>query len=143
LVSKKPLDQEGKETIITVTVDTENITEDNVLDYVSLSDNQGGEGPNPTEYTTPVDPGERIKWQGEPADPYSDQKVKITKIVVKGDAPPSVLRSGSYRGLNVVRGRAKESSDGGVDSYSITFKIVGGDRAREFTFDPKIKMSSN
>lgn len=141
-ISAGLLEQGRKDTIITVTVDAKNITQDNILDYVSLSDNQGGSGSSPTDYTTPVDPGKRITWEGKTLDPASEQKIIITRIRVKGDGDPAVLKKRSYAGNGRVRGNARNANSG-VDAYNITFKIVGGQRQREFTFDPKIKIKSS
>ena len=135
--------QQGrKDTIITLTVDTENINQNNIPGSVSLSDNQGGSGQSPTDYTTPIDPGTRVSWDGVPANPDSGHKVLITQIEVKCDQGSRVLKKGRYTGRGRVNGNAKDNYVEGLDSYSISFKVIkGGGRPNDYVLDPKLKMN--
>lgn len=131
-----------KDTVITLTVDTENINQENILSSVSLSDNQGGSGQNPIDYTTPIDPGTSVSWDGVPVNPDAGHKVLITRIQVKGEQGSKVLKKGRYTGNGRVNGNAKDNYTEGIDSYSISFKVIkGGDRPDDYILDPKLKMN--
>lgn len=133
-----------KNTIIKVTVDTQQINEENIDECVVFSDDRGGppqEPGNPKDYISFINPGMKVYWRGIAKDLKSGDSIEITDIKLKDSKGSWKLLDNvtSEEGNNGVKvGKIKDERIEDPEAYSVTFRIKG--RKSEFEVDPKLQM---
>lgn len=134
--------QQNKDTRVVVSVDTDNITEENMYDYILFSDNRSGASEKPTNHVALVDKNMKIYWSGEAMDPESDVTVDIIEVYRKQEGGAVILDK-VFRDTNqdgVVVGKIKNKKVQGFENYNIVIR-VNTPSPQTFVIDPKIKMS--
>lgn len=133
-----------KNTIISVTVDTQQINEKNIDKHVVFSDDRGGppqEPGNPKDYVSIINPGMKVYWKGVAKDPQIGDSIEITDIKLKDSKGSWKLLdnvSSEQGNPGVKVGKIKNENIDGKESYSVSFRIKG--RKSEFEVDPKLQM---
>lgn len=130
-----------KDTVITVTVDTENINENNINDCVVFSDNRDdppqAQG-DPENYVSTVDKNMKAIWEG--VSENGQDSVEITNVDLKGDGDSKILKDSNNSSTNgVVEAKIKDKYTSEEESYTLTFTINGD---TSYPVDPKLKMST-
>lgn len=131
-------------TTVTLTVETNGITQGNKNDHVTFTDDQGDPGENkghPDLYVSTVNKGARITFKGVPKS--GSDTINITSVVKKPTSTNDILVqpiAGATNNPNggdeltaVVAGRQIT----GNEYYTVSFNINGGP---EFPIDPQLKM---
>lgn len=131
-------------TIVTMTVDTENIRQNSVNNYVDFVDDQGNRmiPGHPEDFMSIVNESSYVQWMGTP-ETFGGPEITITQIDKKDSTEPNImdLNSLAYSG-----GNARASivsvpvSPTEHENYSITFKFMKEGVEEEFTVDPKLRM---
>lgn len=135
-----------KDTVINVTVDTKNIRESDIDQYVIFSDDRDEDPPQepgkPQDYVSTISPGMKVYWKGEAKDQTSGDIIEITDVITKnGNGEWKMLMSvGPEQGKKGVRvGKVKGKKITGQESYSVKFRI-NEESGKEYTVDPKLQM---
>lgn len=134
--------QQNKDTRVVVSVDTENITEENMYDYILFSDDRSDSSEKPINHVAVVDKNMKIYWSGEAMDPESGVTVDIIEVYRKQEGGAVILDK-VFRDTNqdgVVVGKIKNKKVQGFENYNIIIR-VNTESPQTFVIDPKIKMS--
>lgn len=134
--------QQNKDTRVVVSVDTDNITEENKYDYILFTDDRSGTSKKPIEHVALVDKNMKIYWSGEAMDPESDITVDIIEVYRKQEGGASILEK-VFRDTNqdgVVVGKIKNKKVSGFENYNIIIRVNTAS-PKTFVIDPKIKMT--
>ncbi|WP_373056501.1 hypothetical protein [Zunongwangia sp. H14] len=141
-------EEPGQDTYVVLTIDTENITEENFNTTVVFTDNRSTieENPgDPDSHVALVDKGMKIYWMGQPLNPGNGVTIEILDAYRKPEGGPvivtDVYTDSSLEGFLI--GQIREDYVSGLESYSIVFRINDGETQRTFTIDPKLKMTSS
>jgi hypothetical protein len=142
-MSKKP-----HKTVITLTVDTENLIADpaNKNKYVTFSDNQGdaAETPgDPGDYESTVIKGLTCEWQGVAVN--NRDKVNITDVSKKAegggaDILEEIALGDPFDEPKVIA-KIKNKDIDGFEYYNVTF-MINKNESLVYTIDPRIKMKA-
>ena len=135
-----------KDTNVLLTVDTENITQENYEETVFISDDrsensQGNQ--KPSEHIALVDKNMKIYWSAEPLDPETGTTVDVLGIYRKTNGGAEIL-DGVFRDPNkdgIVMGKIKNKKVQGMENYNILIR-VNGETPETFIIDPKIRMDN-
>lgn len=131
----------GKNTEITMIVDTKNIQSNNVDEFVKFKDNRTNPNPSsPESFTSQINEKFEVEWHGVPQDESQD-KVLITEIGQKsGNGGVELLKdqphSGKTNGALVAK--VKDHYVEGQENYYIKFKI--NNSGPTYEVDPKLEM---
>ncbi len=127
--------------VITLTVNTQLINQQNVLQEVSLSDGSGSSGANPEDFTTELAINDEAFWTGRAEDRSTGDTVTIDKITyesgtnILGETELSGDAQGDVLGVAV---------HGNVDDeqkYGIYFTVTkGSNPPTQYFLDPKLKL---
>ena len=134
-----------KDTNVLLTVDTENITEENKHEMVTISDDRSDSSERrsaPADHVVLVDKNMKIYWSAEALDPEVGTTVDVLGIFRKNQGGAEIL-DGIFRDPNkdgVVMGKIKNKKVEGLEYYNIMIR-VNGDSPQTFIIDPKLKMS--
>ncbi len=132
----------GKDTEITMIVDTKKINEHNVDQHVKFKDNRKNKNPSgdPANFTSEVNKGKHVFWYGEPEDEINDS-IQITSITKKKQNDPEFLETkGKDPGHNGgYRARVKDEYIEGEESYFLEFTI--NNSGTVYQVDPKMVMA--
>lgn len=132
-----------KDTLITVTVDTENINNGNIDECVTFSDdrNDTPQKPGkPGDYVSTVDKDKNVTWVGVSVN--GTDTVSISTVNRKksgGGAEIMKHADNSSKGDGKVEAKIKDKHVTGEELYDLTFQINGD---VTYPVDPKLKMSS-
>lgn len=125
--------------IITLEVDTDNVTQDNIEETCTF-----GEPANMSikDFTYEVQRGDVIIWQGRPAQP-GNGLVRITEF--RHDGGVELLGKRRIRDTDntgVVVGRVVDGQTGDEEVYFIKFEVRkrGSQDWNEYIIDPKLKL---
>ena len=122
-------------TIVTVTVDTQNITPSTINENVVFTDNHGATQPtdDPENFLSVVDPGTEIEWRGVPLIGTSE----ITMKVINKVTGPDIMEPGTmtFPGRDAKCDIAS-SYIHGIEKYYLKFEVGGV----EYPVDPKLRM---
>lgn len=133
----------GKDTNITLTVDTATITEATKNTAVVFSDDRGdaAETPgDPANYVSSVNKNYKVVWTGVGKNNVGT--VQITGVAKEGGS--EIMTNIKETPNNNMTWQAKikpDASDNDEESYTITIK-VNNDSSKVFTIDPKLKIST-
>lgn len=133
----------GQATTITLTCNTDIITQDNFNDHSVCNFGQPATTSN-EEFLTRVQRGEQLTWQGiSSTDPTNDQidilwikkdgsgKNLFNRRRIKGDGQPN----------EKVRATVTKGEPGDIMKYAIKFKVKrGGSTVGNFVIDPKLQI---
>jgi len=142
-MGKKPSD-----TVITLTVDTENIKPNvqSIKDNVVFSDNQSDPKENPGHpetYLSAVNKGKNCTWQGD-ANNKRDT-INITVVAKKADGGGADILSEITLGDPIndpnVTSTVKDSVINGTESYNVSF-IINKNDSQVYTVDPRLRMNT-
>lgn len=138
--------EEPKDTIVTLTVDTENISDKNKNDTVYFTDNREcdpKENPgDPEHYVSTVDEGMSIIWTGFSKN--GKDKVIVTFVEKKKDGKggadilEDIALGDPKRNRDVVASIVKKYVEG-YESYNVTLTI-NDDKKKVYTIDPKLQI---
>lgn len=131
-----------KDTNVLLTVDTENITEENKNESVFISDDRSDNRALPSQHVAEVDKNMKIYWSAEALDPASGITVDVVEIFRKPEGGAEIL-DGVFRDPNkdgVVMGKIKNKKVSGMEYYNIVIR-VNGDTPQTYVIDPKLKMN--
>jgi len=120
---------------ITLNVDTDNINQQNLDSTCNFGQ---VDGKSNEDYTTKVDLGDEITWEGKSIN--GSDKVKI--IMIKYESGAEILNNNELTNSlfsRKVNGQAIKGMSGEVMKYSISFKITGNNET--FIIDPKIQVN--
>ncbi|MDT0643453.1 hypothetical protein RM553_11480 [Zunongwangia sp. F363] len=141
-------EEPGQDTYVLLTIDTENITENNMNTTVVFTDDRSDISENPGDpdsHVALVDKGMKIYWMGQPLNSNSDVTIQILDAYRKPEGGPVILTdvytSSSLEGVLI--GQIREDYVSEPESYSIVFRINDGETQHTYTIDPKLKMSSS
>lgn len=133
---------EKKDTVITVTVDTEKINQNNINQCVVFSDNREDppqEPGDPENYVSTVDKNMNVIWEG--VSENGTDSVEITNVDLKEKGDPKILKDSQISSTNgVIEAKVKDKYVSGEEAYNLTFTINKG--SDSFPVDPKLKMST-
>lgn len=133
---------EKKDTVITVTVDTEKINLQNIDQCVVFSDNRDDlpqQPGDPKNYVSTVDKNMKAIWEG--VSENGTDSVQITDIDLKSSDDPKILKDSHISSTNgIVEAKIKDKYESGEEAYNLTFTINNGDTS--YPVDPKLKMST-
>lgn len=134
---------------ITLSVDTEKITKDNLQDVCSFKVESPNQKPilyvgDLTKFIIHVDAKDVIIWQGISTNNPTDDEVNIASINYYGGEnvfDREVLYP-SEKDPRIVKGTVKKGSKGYEEKYSLKFNVVNSGRTQNITFeiDPKISV---
>ncbi|MCC8360690.1 hypothetical protein [Salinimicrobium sediminilitoris] len=132
-----------KDTNVLLTVDTENITEETVEEFVKISDDRSGssEGVLPSDHVALVEKNMKIFWSAEALDPQLETTVDVLGIFRKPEGGAEIL-DGVFRDPNkdgIVMGKIKNKKVNGLEYYNIMIRI-NEETPRTFVIDPKLQM---
>ncbi len=134
----------SKDAEVLLTIDTENINENNLNTTVVFSNvgetESGGSG-DPSNFLTTVYQKMKITWRGVPKDQNSTAVIEVTDVERKIDGGAKLLRFSTKEYKNKalemkIKGRYIE----GTEYYNVKFRITDGNSVREFEIDPKLEM---
>lgn len=138
-----------KPTIITLTVDTENIqpTKESINNNVVFTDNQGDPAETPGRpdlYVSTVDKGSTCTWQGVAKN--GRDTVNITVVAKKStDGGADILEEitlGDPINDPDVVATVKNLDIDGTESYNVSF-IINKNMSQVYTVDPKLQIKKN
>ena len=141
LINQKRENMAAENTKIYMIVDTKGIQPGRVDDYVEFKDNRKNPTPkpDPVNFTSEIDAGEKVFWFGEAKDEASDT-IEITGVTKKSSKDPDLIKDigkdKSHPG--VFKAQVVENYIKGSEGYSITFRIKG--HKAEYEVDPKLEM---
>lgn len=135
------------DTVITLTVDTDNIqpNEQSIKDNVVFSDNQSDPAENPghpDKYVSTVNKGKTCTWQGVAKN--KRDTVNITVVAKKPNGGADILSEitlGDPISDPKVTSTVKSTAVSGDESYSVTF-IINKNPTPAYTVDPRLKMNN-
>ncbi len=132
-----------KDTNVLLTVDTENITEETVEEFVKISDDRSGSSENvlPSNHVALVDKNMKIYWSAEALNPQLGTTVDVLGIFRKPEGGAEIL-DGVFRDPNkdgIVMGKIKNKKVEGLEYYNIMIRI-NEETPRTFVIDPKLQM---
>lgn len=133
----------GKNTEITMIVDTENLQPNNVEQHVRFKDNRNNPHPSaPENFTSLVNAKHDVLWNAVAKNGTGDT-IKITHIGQKSkDGGVDLLKvPPQSNGANGVFAKVKDHYVKGQESYFVKFKI--NDTGPEYHVDPKLEMAEN
>ncbi|PTX41478.1 hypothetical protein C8P64_3278 [Christiangramia gaetbulicola] len=138
---------DGEDTYVTVTVDTRNITADNLNETVFFTDNRSSTASNsavPENHIALVNPNRRIFWSGTTLESDTGETIIITEVYRKEEGGEMILtRTYTEPDLEgFLIGDVRSDYIEGFEFYNLVFTIYG-ETERTFTIDPKIKMQPN
>jgi hypothetical protein len=133
-------------TVITLTVDTENIqpNEESIKNNVVFSDNQSDPAENPGHpdtYVSTVFKGSTCTWQG--ASKNGRDTVNITVVAKKPNGGADILSEitlGDPINDPKVTSTVKNEDIKGTESYYVTF-IINKNASQPYTIDPRLKIN--
>ncbi|MGK7392005.1 MAG: hypothetical protein ACNS60_16760 [Candidatus Cyclobacteriaceae bacterium M2_1C_046] len=137
-----------EDTSISLSVDTENITENNVQDMVTLTDSRGNQSEPGAlaSFTSEIEPGAQVIWAGDAQDVTREEAVNVIDIINKntGDFRLIVEPRRSEDGTQIIADVQDQFIDGVTDEYLIMFTIerTTGD-IDTFAVDPILRMINN
>lgn len=140
-------EDEGEDTYVTVTVDTENINEDNLNETVFFTDSRSNSTStvsSPENHIALVNQNRRIYWSGKTLNGNSEETIEIIEIYRKPEGGPMILTR-TYTDPNLegtIIGDIRSDYVEGLELYNLVLRINGEDE-RTFTIDPKIQMQPN
>lgn len=134
------------DTVITLTVDTDNIqpNEQSIKDNVVFTDNQSDPAENPGHpetYVSTVNQGKTCTWQG--AAKNKRDTVNITVVAKKPNGGADILSEitlGDPITDPKVTSTVQNKAITGEESYYVTF-IINKNPSPAYTVDPRIKMN--
>lgn len=130
---------------VTVTVNTEEINHQNILQNVTLSDAQGGSGnQNPEDFTSDIALNDEVFWTGKPSDRSTGDTVTIDKITYVSNT--NILGETELNGdpQGDVLGVAVHGSAGDEEEYGIYFTVTkGSETPVQYFLDPKLKIRND
>ena len=124
---------------ITITVDTANITQQNVDSTVSISDSAGDPGTsNPEDFVSNIEAGQTVEWNGQPNAANPGDSVSITKIEYEGE--DNIFGVTTLNGSGgTVTGTVQSGTEGEEEQYKIYFNVVhNSGNPQSFYLDPFI-----
>lgn len=133
----------GKNTEITMIVDTKNIKPHNVDQYVRFKDNRNNPQPSPPEnFTSQVNAKFDVRWNAV-SENGAEDAIRITQIGRKEKNGGVDLLKGPPQidGANGALGKVKDQYTEGEESYFVNFKI--NDTGPEYHVDPKLVMAEH
>jgi hypothetical protein len=136
-----------EDTNVRLTVDTENITEENHDETVAISDDRSDPSEvsgKPSEHVTWVDKNMKIYWSAEPLDSQTGTTVDVLGIFRKTEGGAEILEA-VFRDPNrdgIVMGKIKNKKVEGIEYYNILIR-VNGETSQTYLIDPKLKMSTD
>lgn len=131
----------GKNTEITMIVDTKNIQSNSVGNHVKFKDNRNNPDPSdPENFTSHINERFEVVWHGEPED-GSEDKIDITEIGQKSvnggaDLLKDRPHAGKTNGAFVAK--VKDQYIEGQENYYVKFKI--NNSGPTYEVDPKLEM---
>ncbi|WP_178988485.1 hypothetical protein [Winogradskyella schleiferi] len=135
------------DTVITLTVDTDNIkpNEQSIKDNVVFTDNQSDPAENPghpDKYVSTVNKGHKCTWQG--AAKNKRDTINITVVAKKpvgggADILEEITLGDPINDPNVIS-TVKNSVITGTESYNVSF-IINKNDSQVYTVDPKLRMN--
>ncbi len=140
-------EDEGEDTYVTVTVDTENINEDNLNETVFFTDSRSNSTStvsSPENHIALVNQNRRIFWSGKTLNGNSEETIEIIEIYRKPEGGPMILTR-TYTDPNLegtIIGDIRSDYVEGLELYNLVLSI-NGESERTFTIDPKIQMQPN
>lgn len=130
----------GKNTNITVKVDTKNINPGNKNKHVTFTDNRGGyqQDGQPENFLSKVSKNMKVIWEGESVNRTDTVEIiEVSRNAAKGGV--EILEKSKNKGKDgKVEAKVKDYEVEGEEIYDIKFTINGG---TAFTIDPKLQMS--
>ena len=136
-------DDTPRDTNILLTVDTQNINEDNLDTTVIFTDDRSnpvGNPGDPENFTSLVDRGMKVYWRGQTKDGNSSVIIDILEVERKPDGGSKILESISKEDRLIV-GQVRNEYVSGLESYHITISIINAQNTKTFTIDPKLQMT--
>ncbi|MFD0976864.1 hypothetical protein [Salinimicrobium gaetbulicola] len=134
--------EEKKDTVITVTVDTEKINLSNINQCVVFTDNRDDPSQQPGDpenYVSTVDKNMKAIWEG--VSENGTDSVQITNIDLKGNDDPKILKDSHISSTNgIVEAKIKDKYESGEEAYKLTFTINNSNTS--YPVDPKLRMST-
>lgn len=136
-------------TVITLTVDTENIkpNEQSIKDNVVFTDNQSDPAENPGHpetYVSTVIKGSTCTWQGVAKN--GRDTVNITDVAKKTNGGGADILAEITLGSPIndpkVVANVKNADISGTESYYVTF-IINRNMSPSYTVDPKLQIRKN
>jgi len=142
------------DTVVTLTVDTKNISQSNKNSSVVFTDNRSDPAENPgdpKDYVSTVDLGKNITWSGVP-DPNASNPGDSVQVIFVLKKPGSsggadILKQNynpgtTISGITTVTANIKDKNQTGIESYYVIF-TVNNDTGNPYIIDPQIKMSTD
>lgn len=131
---------EKKDTLITLTVDTGKINNNNINSCVVFSDDRKEDKPqepgNPKDYVSTVNRNKKVTWQGKAKE--GSDTVKILEVYrKKEDGGAEIVEKFNSKNDGTVEGKIKDKKVDGLENYEVKFSINGGD---PYPVDPKLAM---
>ena len=147
LMSKTEISVLREDTNVLLTVDTENITEENYDETVEMSDDRSNPSEvsrKPSEHVARVDKNMKIYWRAQPLDPQTGVTVDVVGIFRKVEGGAEILEN-VFRDPNqdgIVMGKIKNKNVEGLEYYDILIRI-NGETPKTFMIDPKLEMTKD
>ncbi len=130
--------------IVTLTVDTEQINHNNILQTVTLRDESGATcGSNPEDFTSNIALNDELCWTGKAKNRSTGDTVTIDKITYESETNilGETVLHGDAQG-NVL-GVAVHGTAGDEEEYGIYFTVTKGcDPPVQYFLDPKLKIQT-
>ncbi len=127
---------------ITLSVDTANITPENVESTCSFSDTNGSPKANkPKDFKTSVTLGDKMSWEGEPTDKSTKDSVAITEIVFDGGV--NLLGEQKIPGSSgKVSAEVVAGASGDEEKYTVNFDVTSNGETKSYSIDPILDIRS-
>lgn len=131
----------GQTHVITLHVDTSNLTVDNVssdsISYFSAPTAQVDVPSPPEDFEITVDDGATIIWEGAS---FSNPDDTVDIIMIKRQRGPKIFSSDDIPGNGSVQAKIINNTPDDAFKYKILFKVNGA--GRTYKIDPKIRVKS-
>ena len=138
-------EDDGEDTYVTVTVDTENINEDNINTTVFFTDSRSdstSDVASPEDHIALVDEGRRIFWSGRTLN-ETGETIEVVEVYRKEEGGVFILErtytDPEMEGFLV--GDIRNDYVEGFEFYNLVITIYGDETERSFVIDPKLQMN--
>lgn len=142
---EEELENQPEDTTVALSVDTENITENNVEDMVTLTDSRGNqsEAGALASFTSDIEPGAQVRWSAEAIDATREEIVNVINILNKnaGDFRLIIEPRPSEDQTEFIADVQDQFIENVTDEYMIMFTIERTNGVKDtFAIDPKLRM---